>query len=284
MKRLTFFVKGNVDVRDSLHFCRIGGELVWNGINEVLRRRRAKSLARVKHETWTRSDALLECGGTVPAALAGRDLPLGAYSLASQFSNAVFTTTADAIFLSIQPDVTTSLMRHRRENFLFYPSDAETWATDDQVWLRSNYETNGLLSVDIAMRNLAAVVAKIRCHSEAPILIYNLSPVIPGEQIHCYAGLGETFSNRIRKFNLALAGLSTIVRLKKKIPEDVAIISFDESEAFGLFYCPITHGRQPLEQIGKLAVNTLLNSIAQPKGYKQLYLESELIIGKSCAE
>jgi len=83
---------------------------------------------------------------------------------------------------------------------------------------------------------------------------------------------------------LALAGLSTIVRLKKKIPEDVAIISFDESEAFGLFYCPITHGRQPLEQIGKLAVNTLLNSIAQPKGYKQLYLESELIIGKSCAE
>ena len=208
VKRLTFFVKGNVDVRDSLHFCRIGGELVWNGINEVLRRRRAKSLARVKHETWTRSDALLECGGTVPAALAGRDLPLGAYSLASQFSNAVFTTTADAIFLSIQPDVTTSLMRHRRENFLFYPSDAETWATDDQVWLRSDYETNGLLSVDIAMRNLAAVVAKIRCHSEAPILIYNLSPIIPGEQIHCYAGLGETFSNRIRKFNLALAGLS----------------------------------------------------------------------------
>jgi hypothetical protein len=208
VKRLTFFVKGNVDVRDSLHFCRIGGELLWNGINEVLRHRQVKSLARIKHETWTRSDALLECGGTVPDAFSGRDLPLGAYSLASQFSNAVFTTAADAIILSIQPDVTMSLVRHRRDGFLFYPSDAETWAADDQAWLRSNYEASGLLAVDVAMNNLAAVVAKIRSHSEVPILIYNLSPIIPGDQIHCYAGLGETFSTRIRKFNLALAGLS----------------------------------------------------------------------------
>ena len=208
VKRLTVFVKGNVDVRDSLHFCRIGGEVVWNGINEVLRARDVERSVRVKHETWTRSDALLECCGTVPAAFAGRDLPLGAYSLASQFSNAIFTTTADAIVLSIQPDVTMSLMRHRREKFLFYPSDVETWAADDQVWLRSDYETSGMLSVDVAMNNLAALIARIRDHSEAPILIYNLSPIIPGEQVHCYAGLGETFSTRIRKFNLALAELS----------------------------------------------------------------------------
>ena len=208
MKRLTFFVKGNVDVRDSLHFCRIAGEVVWNGINEVLRQRHIECSVRIKHETWTRSDALLECNGTVPLAFTGRDLPLGAYSLVSQFSNAIFTTTADAIVLSIQPDVTMSLMRHRRESFLFYPSDAETWLADDQVWLRSSYEKGGMLSVDAAMNNLTAVIARIRHHSEAPILIYNLSPVIPGEQIHCYQGLGETFSTRIRKFNLALAELS----------------------------------------------------------------------------
>lgn len=208
MKRLTLFVKGNVDVRDSLHFCRIGGELSWNGINEVLRKRHPKSLARIKHETWTRSDALLECNGSVPQALTGRDLPLGPYSLASQFSDAVFTASANAIILSIQPDVTTSLMRHRRDGFLFYPSGAEAWAPADRAGLQSDYEANGLLSVDAALNNLAAVVAKIRRHSEVPILIYNLSPIIPGDQIHCYAGVGETFSTRIRKFNLALAGLS----------------------------------------------------------------------------
>jgi len=43
------------------------------------------------------------------------------------------------------------------------------------------------------MNNLAAIVAKIRERSEVPILIYNLSPIIPGDRIHCYAGLGETF-------------------------------------------------------------------------------------------
>jgi lysophospholipase L1-like esterase len=58
------------------------------------------------------------------------------------------------------------------------------------------------------MNNLAAIVAKIRERSEVPILIYNLSPIIPGDQIHCYAGLGETFATRIRKFNLALEELS----------------------------------------------------------------------------
>jgi hypothetical protein len=208
VKRLTLFVKGNVDVRDSLHFCRIGGELVWNGINEVLREHRVKSLVRIKHETWTRSDALLECAGTVPEAFTSHDLPLGPYSLASQFSNAIFTTPADAVVLSIQPDVTMSLMRHRRDGFLFYPIGAEAWPAGDRTWLQSNYEASELLSVDAAMNNLAAIVAKIREHSEVPILIYNLSPIIPGDQIHCYAGLGETFATRIRKFNLALEELS----------------------------------------------------------------------------
>lgn len=101
-----------------------------------------------------------------------------------------------------------SLMRHSRDGFLFYPNGAEAWATGDRIWLQSNYEASGLLSVDAAMNNLAAIVAKIRGHSEVPILIFNLSPVIPGDQVHCYAGLGETFATRIRKFNPALEELS----------------------------------------------------------------------------
>ena len=66
MKRLTLFIKGNVDVHDSLHSCRLGGQLVWNGINEVLRVSHPGWLARMKHETWTRSDASLQSDGTVP--------------------------------------------------------------------------------------------------------------------------------------------------------------------------------------------------------------------------
>ena len=208
MKRLTLFIKGNVDVRDSLHFCRVGGELVWNGVNEILRDRYPGNLVRIKHETWTRSDALLECTGTVPSALKCRNLPLGSYSLESQFSDAIFTTSADVIILSIQPDVTTSLVKHRRDGFLLYAGGVETWAAGDRAWLRSDYDASGLLDVDVAIKNLAAIVAKVRNNSDAPILIYNLSPIIPGDRVHCYMGLGETFSTRIRKFNLALTGLS----------------------------------------------------------------------------
>ena len=103
MKRLTLFVKGNIDVRDSLHFCQVGGELAWNGINEILRTRYPHDLVRIKHETWTRSDALLECTETAPEALTCRDVLLGPYSLlASQFSTAVFSSPADAFILSNQ--------------------------------------------------------------------------------------------------------------------------------------------------------------------------------------
>ncbi len=208
MKRLTLFLKGNVDIRDSLHSCRVGGELLWNGVNEVLRARFPGTLARIKHETWTRSDALLAATGTAPAELAERGLDLGSYPLSSQFSDAVFTTPADAIILTVQPDVTNSLMRHREGGHLFYPTDPQNWAADDRAWLKSEFEMSGLLSVEDSMANLAAMTDRIRAERDVPILIYNLSPIIPGDLVHCYMGLGETFATRIRRFNLALIDLS----------------------------------------------------------------------------
>ena len=208
MKRLSLFVKGNVDVHDSLHSCRIGGELAWNGINDVLRVSHPGCTARLKHETLTRSDALLQCDGTVPAALSARQLPLGSYPLASQFSRAIFETKADAIILSMQPDMATNLVRHKRDGFFLYPSDVDQWSAEDKQWLKSEFEPAEDLDVGKSMANLTAIIKKIREHSEAPVLIYNVSPITPGEEIHCYQGFDETYSVRIRKFNLGLIELS----------------------------------------------------------------------------
>jgi hypothetical protein len=58
------------------------------------------------------------------------------------------------------------------------------------------------------MRNLAAVMARLQRCSAAPILVYNLSAIVPGEWIHCHQGSGEILSTRIRRFNLALTELS----------------------------------------------------------------------------
>jgi hypothetical protein len=208
VRRLTIFAKGNLDVRDTLHALKLADKLVWNGVNEILRARNHGVVARVRHETWTRSDALLDANGTVPQALAERVLALGAYPATSQFSRALFETDADAVVLSIQPDLTTGLLRHRRDGFLFYPNDWRAWVASDQAWLRESFVGTGLIDPAASMANFARIIAKIRERTRAPILVYNVSSVVPGDQIHSHEGIDEIFSTRIRRFNLGLVGLS----------------------------------------------------------------------------
>ena len=60
---------------------------------------------------------------------------------------------------------------------------------------------------------------------------------------------------------LAVAGLKVINSLGIKVPRQVAVVSFDESEAFDLFYAPVTYIRQPIEAIGKEAVRMAIERI-----------------------
>lgn len=210
-RRITLFAKGNLDLRDSLHAYR-GGQGGWNGVNEILRARFPGWLARVRHETWTRSDALLEARGSVPDGLAreGLSLLLGPYPAASQFSRAVFEDRgADVVVLSVQPDVTATLVRHGREGYLFFPYGCEHWPPADRRWLRDGFVPCGLLGPEESMRNLERIVAALRDRPVPPrILVYNLSSVVPGEWVHSHEGLADTLSTRIRRFNLGLTELS----------------------------------------------------------------------------
>lgn len=206
--RISIFAKGNVDVHDSLHSCVIGGQLHWNGINDILRKRYPGTLIRLKHETFVRSDALLAATGEVPSELANREVPLGPYPAPMQFSTAIFDFKADVYVLSMMPDVATCPLRHKQTGFMFYPNDVTAWPAPDRDWLRSEFESLPLMDVQTSIANTERVIDKIREKSEAPILIYNMSPIVPGPIVHCLAGLDETFAMRIRRFNLALAELS----------------------------------------------------------------------------
>jgi len=207
VRRLNLFAKGNVDVHDSLHSCRIGGEVLWNGINDIVRDH-YDATVRLRHETWTRSDAILVADGNVPEEIGARGLSLGPYPLQSQFSAALFETSADAIILSVLGETATALVRHNQNGYLFYPGEAEKWSQADRDWLRSDFTRQDLLSVDDSMRNLRGIIDRIRQRSDAPILVYNVSSIIPGETVHCLQGLGEIYSTRCRRFNLGLAALS----------------------------------------------------------------------------
>ena len=211
MKRVTLFAKGNVDIHDSLHSCRVGGQLLWNGLNDVLRKSHPNISVRLRHETLSRSDALLAATGAVPEAVASRQLELGSYPAESQFSNKLFTTPADAVILSVQADVTDRLVRHKEQGFLLYPSEASDWSEADREWLRTDFSKLALLSVDESMANLTELVERIKETRDVPILIYNLSPIIPGDAVHCHLGLDDTYATRIRRFNLALIELSQAI-------------------------------------------------------------------------
>ena len=208
MGRLTIFAKGNLDVRDSLHSFKIDGKVLWNGINEIVRDRFPGTVVRLRHETCTRSDALLGLPSVVPPELVSRRLPLEPSPLSAQFSPALFEADCDVIALSIQPDLSTRLVRHRRDGYLLYPANAKNWTAADRQWLRDEFDFLDPLDVDVSMSNFEKIIARIRERSAVPILVYNVSAVVPGESIHCHQGLDEILSTRIRKFNVALAELS----------------------------------------------------------------------------
>jgi LacI family transcriptional regulator len=83
-------------------------------------------------------------------------------------------------------------------------------------------------------------------------------------------------SNKLSTF-----GLKYINTLSLTVPQDLAICSFDESDATELFYASLTHVRQPLQQLGQEAVRLLHQMINEDHKVQQLHLNAELVVGQS---
>ena len=81
---------------------------------------------------------------------------------------------------------------------------------------------------------------------------------------------------------MGLNGLRKINNMDIKVPDDLSIVCFDESEAFDLFYCPITYIRQPVNEISEVSVNMLIDQIeSKNRAVKKNIVKSELIIRRS---
>lgn len=81
---------------------------------------------------------------------------------------------------------------------------------------------------------------------------------------------------------LALAGLKKLMVLNIKISEELALITFDESEAFDIFKVPVTHIKQPLYEISKEAVEIITGMIEDKNlKFKPRVYNSKLIIKQS---
>lgn len=88
---------------------------------------------------------------------------------------------------------------------------------------------------------------------------------------------GLVFASNI----IAAYGLKFINTLPIKVPDDLAIVSFDETEALDLFYAPLTYIKQPLREMGAMATKILLENIGSNNRITQVDMEPELIVRAS---
>ncbi|SEW39697.1 LacI family DNA-binding transcriptional regulator [Chitinophaga arvensicola] len=83
--------------------------------------------------------------------------------------------------------------------------------------------------------------------------------------------------------SLAIEGLKYINTLGIHIPNDLAVITFDEAEALDLFYAPVTFVKQPILDMGKAAVRVLLDQIKDnTTAVSNICIDTTLIVRKSC--
>jgi len=117
--------------------------------------------------------------------------------------------------------------------------------------------------------------------------------IIPGSGYYTggYSGMKKLLSldNRPRAilaFNdvAAIGGMRAIREAGLKIPEDLAIVGFDDIEESEYACPPLTTMHQPKAEVAQKIVEILLNNIENPDGREpqQLILEPSLIIRGSC--
>jgi len=81
---------------------------------------------------------------------------------------------------------------------------------------------------------------------------------------------------------LAVMGLAYLVKNKIKVPNDVSVIAFDETDAYQLFPVGITYVKQPLEEMAEEALKLIDIQINQYSSVaKKITLSGELIIQNS---
>jgi LacI family transcriptional regulator len=83
--------------------------------------------------------------------------------------------------------------------------------------------------------------------------------------------------------SMALGALRTLRKAEKRVPEDVALVGFDDLTHAATADPPLTTIRQPIQRTGALAVemlNDILENGAQPA--RHVILPTELVIRASC--
>lgn len=80
---------------------------------------------------------------------------------------------------------------------------------------------------------------------------------------------------------VALGALQALTLAGVSVPDDVAIVGYDDIEFASSAAIPLTSVRQPAYQIGTTAAGLLLDAIADPAARKHVTLKPELVVRRS---
>ncbi|UTX49369.1 LacI family DNA-binding transcriptional regulator [Chryseobacterium sp. MA9] len=95
---------------------------------------------------------------------------------------------------------------------------------------------------------------------EIQYLLVGLENIAQEVHLQLENRLGKKPENTALYFSsnkLAVAGLSYIVKNNIKVPEQVSIIAFDETDAYDLFPTEVTYIQQPIEEMAEEAIKLL---------------------------
>ena len=82
---------------------------------------------------------------------------------------------------------------------------------------------------------------------------------------------------------MAVGALRALREAGKHVPEDVAIIGYDDLPFAARTDPPLTTVRQPIDRAGLIAAETLMDFILEPDSApRRVILPTELAIRKSC--
>jgi len=85
---------------------------------------------------------------------------------------------------------------------------------------------------------------------------------------------------------MAIGALRVLAQVGLRVPEDVALVSFDDIPISGAVQPPLTTVRQPIERLGATAVDLLVGLLERPaseaSAAQRIVLSAELAVRKSC--
>jgi hypothetical protein len=244
-QRITLFAKGNADLVDPVFGVRFADRQDWGGLNAAFRELGWPVTARIRHEPSIGFFSLTRDPPSLPADITQHADLFGTFAPALQYSQASLDGQSDAILLSVQADLGAPLARHVATGLPFVLHDARRWPDAAATWSRTEFERLPPTTPEAAMSDLIRLVARIQAVRDVPVLVANMTAVVPGDAIHSYLGIPDSLSRRIRRFNLALLDAAEAA--------DFSVIDVDRIIALGgaaaLTIDPMHYTREGCRQV-----------------------------------